>query len=355
MTDATRRFLGAVAADLASVTETTMEALLDAPSVPLREEQGEQHLKTLLNMLQQSPLLHDDRTRRIAELTALRSDLLVDPALVTVVDHIRSRPRRIPSAGAAEVGLPVLPPELTQVYLTLFDLDVTVAEPWTLIGGLMVLTHCAEHGVPFNRPTADADIAVSALTHRNALMAVTLRLARLGFRDVTPEPLGGGERPSYRYAAAQVHVDVVVPAKANAQANPAVTAAGRRGVELPATQQALRRTERVHVRTAEGVRGQVRRPDLLGSIIIKAAASTLDRRNPERHQEDLVTLSDTLAVAGSHPRYATQMSRRDNKRLREALAALPDRLWRRAQDPDAARAALQYLLKDAREVPQRPC
>ena len=62
----------------------------------------------------------------------------------------------------------MLPHELTQVYLSLFDLDATVAKPWTLIGGYMVLTHRAEYGVLLNRPTADVDIA-SALSATAAL------------------------------------------------------------------------------------------------------------------------------------------------------------------------------------------
>ena len=84
-----------------------------------------------------------------------------------------------------------------------------------LIGGLMALTHCAEHRAPFTRPTGDADIAVSFFTHRRALHSVTMRLTKLGFSDDTPDRFGGGPQLSYRWTRSNVKLDVAVPPKIN--------------------------------------------------------------------------------------------------------------------------------------------
>ena len=235
--------------------------------------------------------------------------------------------------------------ELTDVYATLIDLDTHVSEPWTLIGGLMVLTHCAEHGAPFTRPTGDADVAVSVFTHRSALHSLTARLRRTGFRDVTPDPLAGGPHLSYRWSRSAAKIDVAVPPKANEQKDAATTVSGHISVELPATQQALSRTQRLAIRLADGTQGHVRRPDLLGSVVIKAAAAVADRRNPARHREDLVALADLLAASGQHVEYAHQVRGKDAKRIRSALALITAREWRGATDPDAARAAMQFIIE----------
>lgn len=74
-----------------------------------------------------------------------------------------------------------------------------------------------------------------------------------------------------------------MPPKSNDQRQVPTTSNGRRGIEMSATQQALRRTEGLSVVLSDGQRGHVGRPDLLGSMIIKAAASIADCRNPARH------------------------------------------------------------------------
>lgn len=295
----------------------------------------------LARLVRQASLTHADRT---SLLVALDGGLPGVPAeaVAAAAEAVRSTPPRLPAAEAVTLG--PLDPALTSAMQTLFHLDATVAAPWTLIGGLMTLLHCTEHGVPFSRPTGDADIAVGVFTHRGALWTLTQTLRDLGFEDRTTAPLTGGEQLSYRWADGAVQIDVAVPPKVNAQRARPLTASGRPAVELPATQQALRRTERAPVTLADGTAGAVRRPDLLAALVIKAQAALSDRRDTDRHQEDLVSLVEAMSISGLHLAYRDQLRPKDARRLAGAAQTLPAATWRRAGDPVAARAALDFLL-----------
>lgn len=168
-------------------------------------------------------------------------------------------------------------------------------------------------------------------------------LRERGFSDVTTAPLTGGEPLSYRWSDGEVKVDVGVPPKANEQRDRPVSATGRPAVELPATQQALRRTERLLVTLDDGSQGTVRRPDLMAALVIKAQATLSDRRDTDRHREDLVSLSEALAASGLHLAYRDQVRSKDVKRLLGAAATVRPAFWRQASDPVAARSALAFM------------
>jgi hypothetical protein len=159
-----------------------------------------------------------------------------------------------------------------------------------------------------------ADIAVGVFTHRSSLAQFTSYLMAAGFEDITPSAIDRREQLSDRWSRAGVKFDVAVPPKANGQRNQPTTATGRTATELPATQQASQRTQRLAGRIGDDT-GHVRRPDLLAAIIIKAVAARTDVRDPERHREDLVSLADNLAHSGEHLRFAPQMRPKDRSRL----------------------------------------
>jgi hypothetical protein len=296
-------------------------------------------------LLRQAPMPAVQRRELLERLRAAMPTLIADHGdeVVETAAALHDAVLRIPISTSEPVALPALDATLAAAYQTLIGLDAAVSEPWTLIGGLMVMTHCLERGAPFNRPTGDADIAVSVFTHRRALARVTGHLRDAQFVDVSPPALPGDDQLSYRWAREGVKLDVAVPPKANDQRDPPTTVTGRTAVELPATQQALRRTERLRS-TADGIRGFVRRPDLLGAIVIKSAAAAADRRDPDRHREDLVTLADIMAFDGDQTEYAPQTTEKDRARIRTAMHDISMRQWRAARDPDAARRALEYLV-----------
>ena len=326
------------------VTVTTTATATQAAAALVRAFTGDRPsaLADLAGLIRQAPLSHADRTRLLA---LLETGLGAVPTgqIRSAADLVRSTAPRFPGS-AGSVRLPALDARLRATFSTLFDLDQQVTAPWTLIGGLMVLTHCTEHDVPFARPTGDADVAVGVFTHRDALTQVTTWLRRRDFTDITPAPLTGGRPQSYRWSDGQVLVDVAVPVKANEQRRVATTTSGHPAVELPALQQALRRSERLPVSLADGTSGQLRRPDLLAALVLKAQAAVSDRRDTDRHREDLVALAEALAHSGWHRIYQPQLRPKDTQRLAAARLTITPAQWRAAQDPTAARSALDALI-----------
>jgi hypothetical protein len=326
------------------VLEVTGRSL--PPQLPPAHGDARLAAASLGNLIRQVPLDYDIRHHLLNHFRSAEAQLIDEQPrdLLAVAAYLHDAPLRIPVIDRDPVVLPPLDDELAGAYRMLLQLDAEVSEPWTLIGGLMVFTLCAEYGSPFTRPTGDADVAVGVFTHRRGLSRFTSHLRDAGFDDVTPPAIDHREQHSYRWARGGVKIDVAVPPKANDQRNPPTAITGRPAVELPATQQALRRTQRVPVRVGDED-GHVRRPDLLAAIIIKAVAAKTDTRDPDRHREDLVSLADTLAHSGEHLRYAPQMRPKDRSRLACAIDLITGRQWRAARDPDAARAALRFLIQ----------
>lgn len=120
------------------------------------------------------------------------------------------------------------------------------------------------------------------------------------------------------------------------------TGGGRPGLSTPGGNQALARAERVPI-TVEGVSGYVRRPTLLGAIVAKAHAWLVDRRDAERHAQDLVALA---GIALNDPRAVIEQSSPDDRKvLRKAMRTLPadHRLFRTSDDPAAVHAFLTRI------------
>lgn len=254
-----------------------------------------------------------------------------------------ARGSRTNSGNVVQVSLPDRP-HLIPSLQTLNAMDQRVASSsWTVVGGLMVHLHCAEAGIQPSRTTEDIDLAVDVFVDRTALYRLTEVLRDLGFQDVTPDPLTGGSQLSYRWQRDGVKVDLMVPERAGRQRRVARTITARRSVELPAVQQAVMRSDRVAV-MVDGLRyASVRRPNVLGAVVIKAVASTQDRRDPDRHREDLVMLGAVAAGRPDLARLATQVSPKDRKRLRAALDSMPERFWQVVPEPAEAKSALMLL------------
>ena len=49
--------------------------------------------------------------------------------------------------------------------------------------------------------------------------------------------------------------------------------------------------QRTYPKTVGGRIGYVRRPTLLGALVVKARASVVDNRDPQRHVQDLIALA----------------------------------------------------------------
>jgi hypothetical protein len=230
----------------------------------------------------------------------------------------------------------------TLVWGALLSLDETLAAPWCLVGGQAVVLHCLERGVTPVRATDDGDVVVDVFASRGALSAATSVLDDLGFAQRTDN---GGY--GYRWVNGAAHIDVLVPERANAQRRPALTRRGARSVETPAAQQAIARAERVPV-LLPFRSGRVPRPDLLGTIVVKAAAAVADTRDPERHLQDIAVLC-SLAPGPDLVRMLDRVTPKDRRRLRRVAPRLAPgaSAWRHARDPVAAADVFGLLLEDS--------
>ena len=198
---------------------------------------------------------------------------------------LRHMPENIPVIEREPVAIPPLPDHQTQMWRTVLGIE-TLGHPWVLVGGQMTMLHCLENGVPFTRPTDDGDVLVGVWTRRDALDKTTRFLRERGFEEVKTNDGYG-----YRYKRGEKTViDILLPEGLDRQRQYPTTTSGRPGFSAEGGNQALARAERVPV-TIAGAAGYVRRPTILGSIVVKAHAWRTDSRDGDRHAQDIVTLA----------------------------------------------------------------
>ena len=140
-------------------------------------------------------------------------------------------------------------------------------------------------------------------------------------------------------------IDVLLPEGLERQRNRPTTVSGRLGVSTEGANQAFARARRVPV-VIGGVDGHLRRPDLLGALVLKASAHTTDSRDKDRHAQDLVVLSELALI---DPRAVLlHVTAQDRRRLRPAVRALSsgERSLRSAADPGAVLQFLRHLAGD---------
>ena len=246
----------------------------------------------------------------------------------------------VPLVERSPVMLPALPAHQEQAWWVLLDLDQR-SEPWALIGGQLTLLHCLENGITGARPTDDGDVVLDVWSRRDAVRTIGTWLQdSQGFALLeTSDGFG------YRYTRGDTILDLLVPEGLDRQrAQPLTTSRTRPALPIDGGNQALLRVERVPVHVG-GRSGHVRRPTLLGALVLKAAAFVADSRDPQRHALDIALLTEAALVSGSLRGMAAQASAHDRKRLRDAIRNLPPdhHCWRGRSEPDALYQAASRL------------
>jgi hypothetical protein len=183
------------------------------------------------------------------------------------------------------------------------DLVERLPEKWVLIGGLMVQLHALEHGATQVRPTGDIDVLGQARP-QGALSAIDAALRDEGFEPVLPDLDGYGRR----YLHDGLRVDLLAP---DGIKPPPDLGGGRKAIGVPGGSQALPRSETVMV-TVDGRSFELRRPTLLGALLIKAR-SLMVHSDPEAQREDLLAL---LALIEDPRRMAAELRQSERKWLR---------------------------------------
>ena len=191
-------------------------------------------------------------------------------------------------------------------WLALLDLYDKVPTGWTLIGGQLVHLHCAERNGYPDRPTDDIDAVVDIRADVTMLARFTRALVDLGFE---PDTSGDGLQHRWNNGAAQI--DVLLPDGVGATAASRRGAGGAPSLPTPGGSQALRRSEMVRVRVG-GREGSVLRPNLVGALVMKAAAHTVPAAGRGRHRIDFVVLAALLDRTDFS---LSQVTKKDRQRL----------------------------------------
>ena len=180
---------------------------------------------------------------------------------------------------------------------------------WVLIGGLMVQLHALEHGITDVRLTRDIDVLGQARPP-GALSAIDEVLQAEGF-----EPVGFDvDGFAHRYARGELIVDVLAPDGLNPAPD---LGGGVKAIGVPGGTQALNRSEVVTV-SVEGEEFELRRPTLLGAILIKAR-SIMRHADPEAQREDLLLL---LSLVEDPRATAVELKKSERRWLRQAADRL---------------------------------
>ena len=244
-----------------------------------------------------------------------------------------------PVLDRTPVELPTLGGYEHTLWETLLELSDLRPREWTLIGGQMVLVHATEAGVAPPRLSADLDVLVNARVVTGGVREFVRAIASRGFVLAGASPQG----VAHRYQRDQVSIDVLAPEGLGPRTDVTTTPPGHT-VQVPGGTQALNRTELLPI-AAGPAQGLLPRPSLLGALIIKAAAVTVDDV-PDDQRSDLALL---LSLIQQPAELRNQLTSKDKKRLR----ARPDMLNPRhrawsllpASLTDRGQAALRLLLR----------
>lgn len=244
---------------------------------------------------------------------------------------------RWPIIEIEPIPLPVLAGHDEEMWSALIELSAVRAGEWTLVGGQMVLLHAVEAGRAIPRVSTDLDVLVNARIVAGGVRRFVAEIESLGFELAGMSPEGVAHR--YRRGAASI--DVLAPEGLGPRTDLTTTPPGHT-LQVPGGTQALERTELVPV-TFAGRSGLVPRPSLLGAIVGKALAVSVDDV-PDAQRLDLAVLlslvDDPLAMAG-------QLTAKDRKRLRSRPEMNDTSMsaWRAlsAEEADRGRAAYRLL------------
>lgn len=209
--------------------------------------------------------------------------------------------------------MPVMPSEQEQVWLSLFRICERLPDGWTLIGGQMVHLHCAERGIYPHRTTTDGDTVVDIRADPRMLDRFTqeLRLLQFVSEGVSAE---GHE---HRWRNGDAVIDVLIATNLGPRSQNVTGATGSTTVSTRGAQQALNRSELVEVQVGDS-HGKVRRPTLVGAMIIKAAAMSAPSGDRERHKADFALLATTILPSDNF----TDLTRRDRHHLTTGIEAV---------------------------------
>ncbi len=170
---------------------------------------------------------------------------------------------------------------------TVFEIAAKLAPAApVLVGGLMVQVHAQLADIGELRPTRDVDILIDLLAGDATVAQVAGQLRQIGFELRIPLTDGA---PAHRFIRGDDVVDLLVPD----HQRPTPRLGGRSAMQIDAGRQALGRLLEIEADTSDGL-VTIRIPDLLGALILKAAAHRVDPRDRDRHLRDAALLAAAI-------------------------------------------------------------
>lgn len=187
---------------------------------------------------------------------------------------------------------------------------------WALIGGLMVQLHAFEHGSD-PRPTADIDVLGDSRTRPPGTEQIAQVLVERGGELAMP-PIGN-EDVGYKFDLDGEIVELL--GTEGVRSDPR-TIGKHTTFQVAGGSQALNRAETVLVSLDGAPAVQLRRPSLLGAILIKARVMAAQRRRKfDSDRQDLIRL---LSFVGNPRALAEQegLKKSERKWLRDVEGLL---------------------------------
>jgi hypothetical protein len=208
--------------------------------------------------------------------------------------------------------LAMLPPWDTVIQLA----DVMDKDAWLLVGGLMVQAHAVIAGRE-SRATQDIDMLINILADGNNLGKVYRGLQSAGFSFVD-HGLRGFD--AHRFSNNGLVVDVLIADHLPTRRKAMALINSVPLMEMPGGAQAIERRIQLNLHGSEKI-VNLCIPDLLGALVLKAAAFIGDGRNGDRHLDDIALLSSLIT---EHAIIISQLRGSDRRRLLAAKRALAD-------------------------------
>lgn len=185
------------------------------------------------------------------------------------------------------VTIHALSPKARELWATVLEIaEILGADTrWCLIGGLMVQLHGFEHGVDA-RPTMDIDLLGDSRRSPQVTETISRMLVKRGAELAMPPR--GDHRLGFRFELGGETIDVLAPDGLRRKPK---TIGKHLTLQVPGGTQALLRTEKVLVSLDGKQPVDVRRPSLLGAILVKARVVATKRRGKHASdRQDLIRL-----------------------------------------------------------------
>jgi len=224
-----------------------------------------------------------------------------------------------------------------RIWAEIIRIAAEATAPWTLIGSQMVHLHGWMAGEVRPSLSMEADLLADSVRVITATRQLSEQLIAAGYELTERSALGTG----HRFKKDDVAIDVLAPEKISLRDRQTY---GRLStVAVPGGRQAIHRTISVEVRTRT-VEGEVRVPNLLGAILIKARAIGVSS-HPESQREDFAFLLSLVTSLEQAERFVAELYGGQRRWLREhqEMSDSSHPCWRHINNADRGLVALQRL------------